>query len=153
MPFAVTYRGVPVKPLIIALLVATPIVWLWPTFQYSLLNPQEKLAFLIRQDFDSLKTQKYLPKTWEDIGSIEVNGDKFFKKNWLQNLPLPLNFKPNGNRHLEVEVLPWEVEGKYGSVINYHLLNRDTRETLWEFGRTFELGSMPTLPMKQSKKN
>lgn len=138
--------------MIAALLLLTPVVWLWPNIQFSLLSPQEKLAFLIKQDFDSLRSTGYLPKNWNEIGSIEVHGDKYPERPWLHTVSLPLFLKPNGERHLEVQVLPWESEGRFGAVVNYELLDRKTKNTLWEFGRTFEIGVIPALAVADSNR-
>ena len=128
-----------IKVVISSSLLLAVFLMVWPKFQYSSLGNMEKLNFLIKQDLERLQASGHLPKAWSEISSLEVYGEKNHEHKWLTRLNLPIEFKPNGNRHLEVQVLPWKIEGQIGAVVNFHLFNRDDKNMIWEFGRTFNL--------------
>src|SRR5262245_3621491 len=118
-------------------LVAAAALFFWSPLYFHFLTPQQKLLYLIQEDLKNLALAKALPESWGEISSIEVTGEKNDPRTpvWLESIELPIALKPDGNRHLEVNVFPWNVEGKYGAVINYHLIDRTNQNTVWEFGR------------------
>lgn len=111
----------------------------WPQIEFSRMSPQKKVSYLLEQDLKSLEKKNLLPKAWSEINSIEVYSGTKEKGEWLDQVDLRLPINPSGNKHLEIQLLPWDNDEGKGVGINFHLIDKESKNTIWEFGRTFSL--------------
>ena len=107
--------------------------------RYPTFSTAEKLQWVWAKDLENLKRQNALPKSWSEIRSIEVSTHKNSQVKWLEDVKLPISINASGQRHLEVEILPWKEEKDAGVTIHYHLIDTRDQNTVWEFGRTLKL--------------
>lgn len=111
-----------------------------PQLDYRLLDKNAKLNQLINEDLKRLELEKKLPKDWNRIRSINLYQKEDDEIKWLKKVKLEIKTNPSGDRHLEVELIPWKLKNMSGATVNYHLLDIKSENSVWEFGRTFELG-------------
>lgn len=114
-----------------------------PQILFHLKSPNEKLSQLVVEDLQTLHRDGHLPKSWKEIRSISVKDDSKEKQNWLTKFYFPFTYNPTGLYHLEMQVLPWADEVQKGIVINYYLIHLESKNTVWEFGRTFAIETSP----------
>ena len=115
----------------------------WLEFQF--LTPSEKFAHIWQEDLETLQKQNFLPKSWPQIRSVELLPNDLKKDIWPLKVAAPMALNFQGDRRLEVLLLPWIREGQYGVTVNYYLLEAENRNTVWEFGRTYTIGSAKEL--------
>lgn len=102
--------------------------------------PAEKFVRSWRADIASLTSKNKLPKQWSDIKEIRVQTDSSPAQNWVKDLVVPAQTKPNGHYRLEIFVIHW-IEGyRYGVVVQHNLVDLANNNTVWEMNRTYKLG-------------
>ena len=94
------------------------------------MSTEQKLNFLIQQDLAKLALAEHLPKSWDRIRSIELFGEASKQKSWLKFIDPPVRLRPNGDRHLEMQVLPWQIGKEKGVSVNYHLIDIASKNTV-----------------------
>ncbi|NJL24287.1 MAG: hypothetical protein HC902_03315 [Calothrix sp. SM1_5_4] len=93
-----------------------------------------------RADVNLLEASRKLPAAWFDVKEIELTPGTPETKAWLQRMQIPLQVKKtDGNHKLEILVVAWEEEGKRGALVQYHLVNIESGNTVWGLGRTYVL--------------
>lgn len=133
------------KPLGIALIVFSTLLVAVALAHYFRLSywmapPAEKMAIAWADDMRLLENSKKLPKQWSEIREVAVRADTSVIQDWLKNLTPPINRNPNGNYKLETFLVFWIDGYRYGTVVQYHLVDLRNQNTVWEDGRTFKLG-------------
>lgn len=91
------------------------------------------------EDVDALESSCKIPKEWFDIKDLEIIGGTPETKKFLRQVKIPLKTTPTGRHRLEALVVLWEEEGVRGVLVQYNLAQADTKNYIWELGRTFIL--------------
>ena len=147
------------KKIGLILLLASLVAIVWIAYvqlgvSYYTKPPYSKLIASWTDDVHNLEKMKKLPKEWSEIRELDIKGDNSWPiQDWLgkirdqkpkpgseslQKPPIKLN--PKGRYKLEVFLIHW-IEGyRYGAVIQYHLVDLATTNTIWELDRTYHLG-------------
>jgi hypothetical protein len=107
---------------------------------FWLAPPEEKFSRAWKEDIQLLEKSGKLPKEWQSIKAVEMTGDNSPVQNWLPGLVAPIKKNPEGNYQLNVFLIHWLEDNRYGVVIQYHLVDLNTKNTIWEIGRTLKLG-------------
>jgi hypothetical protein len=121
---------------------------------YYVKTPYSKLITSWTDDVHVLEKSKKLPKEWSEIKELEIKGDNSWPiQDWLgkirdtkakpgseasQKPPIKLN--PKGHFKLEVFLVHWIEEYRYGVMLQYHLVDIASKNTIWELDRTYPLG-------------
>lgn len=106
--------------------------WLRPT-------PASTFEKLWNEDLARLAGQKLLPKAWASIGELEITASNPETEIWKAQVHPLLPRVPGGKYKLEVFIDSWadEEEGLSGALVEYHLIEIASGNTVWERGRTF----------------
>jgi hypothetical protein len=108
--------------------------------RFWLSTPAEKMATTWTEDIRLLERSGKLPKEWSQIREVSIRADNSTIQDWLRELHPPIKKDPKGRFRLDVFLVFW-IEGiRYGTVVQYHLVDLQTENTVWEDGRTFRLG-------------
>lgn len=143
--------------LLFFLVVLTAAAWVTYTTMnlgYYAKPPYLKLITTWNEDLRNLEHAKKLPKEWSEIREIEFNGDNSWPtQDWLAKIreqkPKPDSegthkpaIRPNAKGHFKLEVflIHWIEDYRYGAVLQYHLVDLTTNNTVWELDRTYRLG-------------
>lgn len=101
---------------------------------------QEIFKEVWQNDLNTLQASQKLPEGWSELKMVEF----VTTSNQLREL---LNFyKPDfhindaGSFKLEVFLYPWTDGGDSGFIVQYHLIDMVTNNTIWELGRTLKVG-------------
>ena len=92
-----------------------------------------------QQDVQLLENSHKLPGQWYDVKNLEIYGGTPESKEWLQRIHVPLTTVPQGHYTLEVLLVAWEEDGKRGALVQYNLVEIQSKNNIWELGRTFIL--------------
>ena len=102
--------------------------------------PAEKLNRTWASDLQLLESSHKLPKQWDQIREVTVKADNSVLQDWLHDIKPPIKKNPAGRFRLDT-FLVFFIEGnRYGTLIQYHLIDLANQNTVWEDGRTFKLG-------------
>lgn len=92
------------------------------------------------EDVTKLEKSAKLPKGWYDVAEIELIGGTPETKDWLRRIKVPLEPKKADGKHkLEILVVVWEEDGKRGVLVQYNLVDLETKNMIFELGRTLIL--------------
>lgn len=92
------------------------------------------------EDVEQLEKSKKLPKSWFDVSEVELIGGTPETKDWLRRIKVPLEPKKADGKHkLEILVVVWEEEGNRGVMVQYNLVDLETKNMVFELGRTLIL--------------
>jgi hypothetical protein len=100
----------------------------------------EKLAAIWTADTNTLLKSKKLPKEWNDIKDVVVKSDNSPLHEWLPKIKPPIPVRGNGHYRLEAFFVLLLEGNRYGTVVEYNLIEIATANTVWELGRTYKLG-------------
>jgi hypothetical protein len=107
---------------------------------FWLLKPAEKMASAWSDDIRLLEKSRKLPKEWNQIREVSIRADNSSIQEWLKELRPPIHRDPKGKYRLDIFLVFW-IEGyRYGTVVQYYLVDLQNENTIWEDGRTFKLG-------------
>lgn len=121
---------------------------------YYLKQPFEKLIITWSEDVKNLERSKSLPKEWSDIKEFEIKGDNSWPtQDWITQIKKkdtrkttntvlipPIKLNSSGRFKLEIFLIHW-IEGyRYGAIVQYHLVEIATKNTVWELDRTYKMG-------------
>jgi hypothetical protein len=107
---------------------------------YWIKPPAEKFLVSWTDDVQLLEKNQKLPKEWKDIKEISVKGDNSPVQEWIQKIKPPITKKATGRYRLEVFIIHWIDGYRYGTVVQYDLVDLVTNNTIWEISRTYKLG-------------
>lgn len=107
---------------------------------YWLMHPKEKFLHSWQEDVKLLEATNKLPKEWQEIGKVALSSDNSPAQHWLENIRPPIQIKKDGQYRLDVFVIHWIEDTRYGAVVQYNIVDMKTQNTIWELGRTFKLG-------------
>lgn len=99
----------------------------------------DRLAVLWERDLNMLIEQKKLHPAWPKIREVVLIGATKKARNWLKEIGSPVKINPKGNHRLEVLLLNWEDKGREGAIVQYNLIDLESRNMIWELGRTYVL--------------
>ena len=95
-----------------------------------------------RQDISLLISSKKLPPPWFDVREVELIGGTPETRGWLPRINSPvIATKPDGKHRLEILIVVWEEQGTHGALIQYNLVNLQSKNMVWELGRTLILSA------------
>jgi hypothetical protein len=107
---------------------------------YWMKPPAEKFLISWSEDVQLLEKTQKLPKEWKEIKEISIKGDNSPVQDWIQKIKPPITKKASGRYRLEIFIIHW-IEGyRYGTVVQYDLVDLVTNNTVWEISRTYKLG-------------
>lgn len=107
---------------------------------YWLAPPNEKFVRSWQDDIALLQESKRFPQEWYEIKEVNIRSDNSPAQEWIENLKAPITLNPNGTYRLNVFVIHWLEDIRYGVVVQYNLVDLRNNNTVWELGRTFKLG-------------
>ncbi|MCB0351136.1 MAG: hypothetical protein KDD38_08120 [Bdellovibrionales bacterium] len=92
-------------------------------------------------DIQNLKLNNKLPAYWDDIRLIEKYTAKDDNKaeTWMKDVYPPIEINPNGQHKLEILFISQSENGEQKAVIQHHIINIPTGDSVWEIGRTYDL--------------
>ena len=102
-------------------------------------SPAQKLMATIKADFSKLQKEGQLPEEWNNIGAFN-----FINKSHLQDMDpkkMERTFlqQEDGGYHLEGILAGWSKGKKHSFVLQLSLIERSSKNKIWEFGRTYSL--------------
>jgi len=115
-------------------------------FFYQFLNFEsmtkiERLNYLWKRDVKVLKATNHLHKGWSQIRSFKTFSGSKRAKSWLSQLEIPVKKNKDGVYQLEILILEFEDQQADHAVIQLNLVNLETKNMVWELGRTYRLES------------
>jgi hypothetical protein len=133
------------KKIGIILFIASILTILWLGYtqlrvDYWLKPPSEKLSIVWSTDIKNLEKSKMLPPQWQDVKEVVVKTDNSPLLDWTAKLKPPISTNTNGHYRLEVFFVLLLDGNRYGTVVEYDLIEISTKNKIWELGRTYKLG-------------
>ncbi len=92
-----------------------------------------------QKDMDLLIEKKQLPASWKMIREIRVTALSPKAARWLRNSKIPVHLNPKGIYQLELTVDHNEEPDSIAVITSYNLIDLKSKNTLWEFGRTYNI--------------
>jgi hypothetical protein len=102
--------------------------------------PADKFYQSWNEDLHLLQRTQKLPKEWSEIKEISVKGDNSPVQEWILKVRPPIQKNPNGHYRLDVFIIHWIEDNRYGAVVQYDLIDLKNNNTIWEISRTYKLG-------------
>ena len=99
----------------------------------------ERLVLHWTNDIELLAQNQKLPEGWLSLKEVQFTPISTTASGWLNQAKPRFATRPEGRFRLEVVVDDWAQDGKAGAVVQYHLVDLSSGNTIWELGRTFEL--------------
>jgi hypothetical protein len=102
-----------------------------------LLNASLERKFMLawQSDLDHLRRGGYLPKSFEDVRTVQLNATTMRLKHTFAQYPIDFHVKKDG--HYTLEVFVDEIEDNGGIVVQYDLIDNKSGNLVFELGRTF----------------
>ena len=107
---------------------------------YWLLPPREKFLSSWQDDVKLLRKNRALPTAWDHIREVVVKSDNSPAVDWVESLRRQIKIEPTGAYKMNVMVIHWIENTKYGAIIQYSITDTRTGNTIWEVSRTLHLG-------------
>ncbi|MCB0513393.1 MAG: hypothetical protein KDC60_03080 [Bacteroidetes bacterium] len=92
-----------------------------------------------QKDMDLLIEKNQLPPSWKMIREIRVTALSPKAARWLRNSKIPVHLNPKGIYQLELTVDHNEEPDSIAVITTYNLVDLKSKNTLWEFGRTYSI--------------
>lgn len=89
------------------------------------------------EDIKKLHEAKQLPLSWWQIKEVKTRALSKKSARWLKSIAPPVTYNPNGDFQLEITIDHNEEPNSLAIIVNYSLNDLKTKNTLWEFGRTY----------------
>lgn len=99
----------------------------------------QMLAELWRKDIERLHSAHILPKELSNLREIEWIAPDPLAQYWSKNTELPFTPRPDGRFKLELLILSQTDDGQMIAVIQHHLIDLNSGNSIWELGRTYDL--------------
>lgn len=126
--------------IIVALTVAGGVVAVATKSDYWLLSPKEKFLRSWQDDLNLLQKRKALPEGFSHLKSVEIRSDNSPASEWVESLRSKIPLDPTGTYQLKIMVVHWIDGNKYGTIVQYTLVDTRSGNTVWEISRTLHLG-------------
>ena len=110
------------------------------SLNYWLLPAKEKFKTSWANDIKLLEESKKLPQAWSEIKDINVRTDNSPAQDWIVNFRSPIQTNPKGTFRLDIFIIHFIQNDRYGAVIQYNLVDLKNGNTVWELARTLKLG-------------
>jgi hypothetical protein len=91
------------------------------------------------EDLKKLEASGKLPAGWKDLNNVEITVTSPTLKPWLENYSPEFAVKPTGKYKLQVFLDDFQEDRATGVMIQYHLIDLASQDTVWELGRTLQL--------------
>lgn len=91
---------------------------------------------LWKQDLEKLMINKKLPLEFGQIEKIEYIPLTEDTKHLLEKIRAPIKTNPKGKFTLQITLDDWKDEKGHGYLIQYNLMDSQTKNNIWELGRT-----------------
>ena len=116
--------------------------------QYSLVSylkpsPAKKLITHIKRDFSKLQKEGQLPKAWEQIDKVQFINRSKLKNITQKGIEKALIQQGNGNYYLESILVDWIKNKKHHFILQLSLMEKTSKNKVWELGRTYSLPLTP----------
>lgn len=103
----------------------------------------QQLERLLKNDLHKLETAHQLPASWYEVNYLELRPLSKEAASWLRGMHIPIEYKPGGNflLHMTVDSSAKEARdnGDKFAVVEFHMVDLRTKNSVWEFGRTYTL--------------
>jgi len=100
---------------------------------------EEEFKRLWSQDIKQLEESGRLPAGWSDLHNVEVTVTSPALKPWLDKYSPDFPVKPTGKYKLQIFLDDIQDNGSTAVMIQYHLIDLISQDTIWELGRTLVL--------------
>ena len=91
---------------------------------------------LWKQDVEKLIVAKKIPKEFGEIEKIEYLPLTDNTKELLKKVRAPIRINPKGKFTLQITLDDWKDDKGHGYLIQYNLVDSQTKNNIWELGRT-----------------
>lgn len=100
-----------------------------------------KLERQWEEDVVLLEKSGKIHPSWFEVKEVELYGGTPLTRNWLKRIKIPIKPKKekDGTHKLEVLVVEWEEDGIRGAMIQYNLVDLQTKNMIWELSRNLYL--------------
>lgn len=102
-------------------------------------NEGEIFLRIWNEDIAHLQKAKKLPQGWYSLRMVEYNALDQEVWPWIEKKKPEIAIDPDGEFKLEVLIDVWDDEEGKAALVEYHLININTEDKVWELGRTFEI--------------
>jgi hypothetical protein len=107
---------------------------------YWLLPSKQKFAQTWKKDVLALEASGRLPEGWGQIREISLKTDNSPAQMWVENVDVPIKKNKDGLFKLDVFVIHWIEDDRYGALIQYNLVDQRNGNTTWELSRRLPVG-------------
>lgn len=125
---------------LIALVVAAAGAAQYYNVDYWLKPSKEKFSITWKKDLKTLEKSGKLPEGWQQIREIALKTDNSPAQTWVVGLEAPIKKSPEGFFRLDIFIAHWIENDKYGTLIQYNLVDLRTGNTTWELSRSLQIG-------------
>lgn len=122
-------------------------------YEFTSSPPIERLQLLWENDLDLLKGQNKLPQAWYDIREVRLIPATEQAKEWAKLINVPIKLNPKGQHELDALLLTWEEDDTLGAVVQYSLIESQSKNMIWELGRTYILRGDPNIERFNKKRS
>lgn len=100
---------------------------------------EETFKGLWAEDLKNLEASGKLPVGWSDLNNVEVTVTSPNLKPWLDKYSPDFPTKPTGKFKLQIFLDDFKEGNQTGIMMQYHLIDLVSQDTVWEIGRTLLL--------------
>lgn len=109
-------------------------------YEFWVAPPAKKFEISIKRDLSHLLSTNALPKEWSEIALFEIKTDASPAQDWISEKVLNISKNEKGKFKLQVFVSLWIEGSRYGTLVQYDLVDLKTKNTVWETNRNYKLG-------------
>jgi len=99
----------------------------------------ENFRVVWERDLAFLKEKSRLHEGFENLKMVEFTSSDDQVRGWIEIYKPDFGIQSTGMYKLEVLLDTWNDEKEKGVIVQYHLVNLTTGDTIWELGRTLTL--------------
>lgn len=101
-------------------------------------NKNGIIYHLWKQDIEKLVLHKKIPREWGEIKTIEYVPLSESSRELLEKVKAPIRTHEKGKYHLQIKVDDWQDKEFLNLLIQYHLIDIPTGNTVWELDRNLK---------------
>lgn len=118
---------------------------------------RDKMIYVLwKQDIEKLSMFQRIPRPWGEIKEVEYIPQSASTKILLTKIKAPIHTETKGKYKLQIKLDDFNDQGNYTLLVQYHLVELESGNTIWELDRDITLpaktvsqnrsGSNPPLP-------
>ncbi len=97
------------------------------------------IYYLWKQDIEKLLLYQKIPKEWQNIKTIEYIPLSDSAKTLLEKVKAPIRTHTDGEYTLQIGVDDWQDKEYLNLLVQYHLIDSKTGNTVWELDRNLKV--------------